>query len=60
MKALQTLRRLERIMMAVTFAEANEHETALRIMAESGQQRQQRRKKTAVRVQADNRPQLRM
>ncbi|MDY6823418.1 MAG: hypothetical protein SWH68_06420 [Thermodesulfobacteriota bacterium] len=60
MKALQTLRRLERIMVAVTFAEANEHETALRIMAEPGQQRQHRRKKKTARVQADNRPQLRM
>ncbi|MDY6904741.1 MAG: hypothetical protein SWH61_08645 [Thermodesulfobacteriota bacterium] len=60
MKSSPKLRKLERIMMAVTFAEANEHDTALELMAESDQPAKQQRKKKTARVQADNRPQMRM
>lgn len=60
MKLSPKLRKLERIMMAVTFAEANEHDTALECMAESDTPAKQQRKEKAARVQSDNRPQLRM
>ncbi len=60
MGPFQKLKDLEKIMMAVTFAEANEHEVALRLMEKPRRQKNRRQSRKAPAIRADNRPQLRM
>ncbi|MFP4040132.1 MAG: hypothetical protein ACOCPQ_01055 [Desulfosudaceae bacterium] len=58
MKSFQPINFLERIMMAVTFAEANAHDTARRIMDEARRPRKRVREENEKR--ADHRPQMRL
>ncbi|MFO8049359.1 MAG: hypothetical protein R6U29_10030 [Desulfosudaceae bacterium] len=58
MKNFQPLNLLERIMMAVTFAEANVHDTARRIMDETRRPRKRVRQENEK--SAEHRPQMRL
>ncbi|MFP4446869.1 MAG: hypothetical protein ACLFPD_11565 [Desulfosudaceae bacterium] len=60
MNIFQQLQRLETVMLAVTFAEANEHDTARRILRESRPVRQRSRARKTTENRVDNRPQLRL
>jgi hypothetical protein len=55
----ETLRdKLEKMMMAVTFAEAGEHETALRMMGKRPDRRRQKRIRSKEEKRPDRRPVL--
>ncbi|MFO8047743.1 MAG: hypothetical protein R6U29_01820, partial [Desulfosudaceae bacterium] len=58
MKNFQPLNLLERIMMAVTFAETNVHDTSRRIMDETRRPRKRVRQEKEKR--AEHRPQMRL
>ena len=60
MGPFQKLKSLEKIMMAVTFAEANEHDFARHLMEKPRRQEKRRQSRKSPAARADNRPQLRM
>lgn len=60
MKRLQQLNVFDRLMAAISFAEINEADTAVRIMEGEKRQSQQKRSKKAPEKQADQRPRLHM
>ena len=60
MKRLQQLNVFDRLMAAISFAEINETETAVKIMESEEQQRQGKRTQKAPEKQMDQRPRLHM
>lgn len=50
----------DRLMAAITFAEADEHETALDIMHDTPEKRSQKRTDTRIRPKEENRPNMRV
>lgn len=57
---LKFLERLDRMMAAATFAQANLHTAAREIMHTRPKERKRKRAKTPLRPSQENRPQMRM
>jgi hypothetical protein len=57
-KKLALMQRMARLMMAVTFAQANEHESALEMLTQEPGERPQQRPRKKNESRADRRPVL--
>lgn len=54
------LKKFENLMIAVTFAEKNDHEYAIRLMNSDARKKNQRYSKRELNNQYENRPQMRL